>query len=358
MQRVSCKSNYPRSKITMTVAINGAVIVTMKVGRPRLQFNLRTVAALARRDATDQEMADCLRTSLSTISRVKKTRQFREALKRGWAGVDWIMFNRQRLSKRIVEAQTSTLWKLTARARAGIYQQYLLAKQAACNSGVAWEFYFIQWWRLWEESGNHHLYDEHELRLRSRCKRWTARNVEILPILPRALPVAEPQIKLAGTWHQQCAKTAPELPQVVAPKHPIRSNSTADDLDRAGREYRQHKYNARERGIRWRFTLSSWRKTWDQSGHYGERGPHGGQYSMQRILDGDTYSPRTVEIRINDDNVRTRMAKLRFRRGPRIVTRGINPLTVSLATCIEGDLAAVHLAGKFDNAGGSVVESS
>jgi hypothetical protein len=234
------------------------------------------------------------------------------------------------------------LVSLSASGRAMLYQQFRRARYEACEAGTTWLLTFEHWWRIWDRSGLYPLYDTHRLQPKRRDLGYRWRNVVVAP-KPEEEPTPEPTP--TGKWREHCAQFKEPGPQRVAPVHPIRSALTVDAIDRARREYEQQRRAAKNRGIIWEFTFQSWRKVWDDSGRYGQRGRHVGQYSMQRILDGDRYAPQTVEILVNRENARTMSNKLRYRRGPRIILQGLDTYVLQ-KTVGEGPIDLQELFDK------------
>ena len=66
--------------------------------------------------------------------------------------------------------------------------------------------------------------------------------------------------------------------------------------------YRNHKANARGRGIPFKFTRESWLEFWQDSGHLHERGPYKGQYVMARFGDKGAYEIGNVRICTVEEN--------------------------------------------------------
>ena len=60
--------------------------------------------------------------------------------------------------------------------------------------------------------------------------------------------------------------------------------------------WRTAKNNAKSRGVEWRLTLDEFAKIWLDSGHWGERGCHRGQYVMARRGDKGAYAVGNVRI--------------------------------------------------------------
>jgi hypothetical protein len=66
--------------------------------------------------------------------------------------------------------------------------------------------------------------------------------------------------------------------------------------------YREQKHGARGRGIEWKFTFLEWKKIWEESGHWHERGRKHGQYVMARYDDIGPYESDNVEIVLATQN--------------------------------------------------------
>lgn len=69
-------------------------------------------------------------------------------------------------------------------------------------------------------------------------------------------------------------------------------------------QYKQHKSNAKHRGIGWEFTYVSWRLFWAISGYWYKRGKGKNGYVMARYGDKGPYSPDNCKIIPFMDNVR------------------------------------------------------
>lgn len=67
--------------------------------------------------------------------------------------------------------------------------------------------------------------------------------------------------------------------------------------------YWAQRKNAVHRGIGWELNLWQWWKTWEQSGHWGERG-RGRGYGMCRLNDTGPYSVDNIYIATGVDNIR------------------------------------------------------
>ena len=60
--------------------------------------------------------------------------------------------------------------------------------------------------------------------------------------------------------------------------------------------YADQKNSAKKRGITWAFTFETWKKVWEDSGHWDQRGGGTGDYCMARFNDTGDYSPGNVKI--------------------------------------------------------------
>lgn len=73
----------------------------------------------------------------------------------------------------------------------------------------------------------------------------------------------------------------------------------------ARRAYNQQRENAiYHRQIEWRLTFDQWRKIWDESGRWSERGRGADKFCMCRIGDVGPYAIGNVFISTNGENVR------------------------------------------------------
>lgn len=100
--------------------------------------------------------------------------------------------------------------------------------------------------------------------------------------------------RLRGTYDKRCA----EIQRVYG--------CTIDEFAAVDLKTRRAYHNARrmasDRKIEWRFTLPSWIEFWKASGHWENRGLSG--FVMCRRNDGDVYSPETVYIGTQAQNVK------------------------------------------------------
>lgn len=71
-------------------------------------------------------------------------------------------------------------------------------------------------------------------------------------------------------------------------------------------KYKQHKANAKRRGVEWLFTFETWLKFWKDSGKWEKRGNRKGQYQMARKLDRGPYSPENCRIVKQEHNTAER----------------------------------------------------
>jgi len=218
--------------------------------------------------------------------------------------------------------------ELTVNASARLYREYKQERAHAERHGIQWTLRFSEWWLLWCESNRYALrgtqIGDYRLQLKVPTKGFVVGNVIVAEVLrtPAINEIPEPTDSaavrlLTQAIARQHKPAAIKTRYTRPPAHPERTNLTGDDLPRARREYISAERNAMRRGIRWAFTFETWCKIWNDSGHYAQRGPYLGQYCMQRIFDGDVYSPTTVEIQVQQRNVETLLAKNRHRRGER-----------------------------------------
>jgi hypothetical protein len=68
--------------------------------------------------------------------------------------------------------------------------------------------------------------------------------------------------------------------------------------------YNNHKFDAKYRGVAWRFTFDQWMAIWIESGHMHERGPKLDQYVMARFEDKGAYQVGNVAIVLSSSNNR------------------------------------------------------
>jgi len=87
---------------------------------------------------------------------------------------------------------------------------------------------------------------------------------------------------------------------------------TAEELRRWKVRYNNHMFDARYRGVPWRFTFEQWMGIWIASGNMHERGPRLGQYVMARFGDKGAYRVGNVEIiPASDNNRAAQLGRLR-----------------------------------------------
>jgi hypothetical protein len=87
--------------------------------------------------------------------------------------------------------------------------------------------------------------------------------------------------------------------------------------------YRQHRTNARKRGVVFLLTYDEWLSTWTDSGHLCERGRRGDQYCMSRPGDRGPYAAGNVATVTNEENARQKKTSAAFREAIR--RRSSNP---------------------------------
>lgn len=68
--------------------------------------------------------------------------------------------------------------------------------------------------------------------------------------------------------------------------------------------YLEHKYSAKQRGIKFLLTYTEWCSIWYWSAHWNQRGPYRGQYVMARYGDKGDYEIGNVHIVRQEDNHR------------------------------------------------------
>lgn len=72
-------------------------------------------------------------------------------------------------------------------------------------------------------------------------------------------------------------------------------------------KYRQHKQNAKKRGIAFELSFAQWLDVWKRSGHWDERGNKtGAGYVMARHGDAGAYADGNVSIITHAENVAER----------------------------------------------------
>jgi len=70
----------------------------------------------------------------------------------------------------------------------------------------------------------------------------------------------------------------------------------------AKQKYRDHRGNARKRGVEFKLTFDEWYQIWISSGFWELRGPNKGQYCMSRFGDKGAYESTNVFIQLNGKN--------------------------------------------------------
>ena len=91
--------------------------------------------------------------------------------------------------------------------------------------------------------------------------------------------------------------TSPSDPPRVYQKWQEHQRRFADSETRlAYRAFRQSRYRAARRGIPFPMTFDQWRRIWQKSGHWHERGTGRGKYQMARIGDRGPYAVGNVKI--------------------------------------------------------------
>lgn len=75
------------------------------------------------------------------------------------------------------------------------------------------------------------------------------------------------------------------------------------------RPFTQQRYNARARGIEWRFSFGDWCRLWLASGKWKERGRGAANCCMSRNNDCGAYKLGNVSIKSNSDNGREAISK-------------------------------------------------
>lgn len=73
-------------------------------------------------------------------------------------------------------------------------------------------------------------------------------------------------------------------------------------LSRLRRDWRNHRMDARRRGISFELTFEGWLRIWVDSGRLAERGPHKGQYVMARFGDKGAYAVGNVRVALVQEN--------------------------------------------------------
>lgn len=70
--------------------------------------------------------------------------------------------------------------------------------------------------------------------------------------------------------------------------------------------YRDHKHNAKMKGIGFELSFEQWLEIWKASGHLAERGRRRGQYVMARLGDRGPYAIDNVKIISHEQNIKER----------------------------------------------------
>jgi hypothetical protein len=125
--------------------------------------------------------------------------------------------------------------------------------------------------------------------------------------------------------------------------------------------FRQQRDNAKKRGIAWELTFEQWRKIWEDSHHWKNRGRHTDEYCMARYNDVGTYEIGNVRILTNRDNhlerkphkhtkkfrkaMSNRLIGNRFGRGQRIGFKHSDKAKAAISHAIS----RLWKSGKYDN---------
>src|SRR5258706_1578724 len=71
---------------------------------------------------------------------------------------------------------------------------------------------------------------------------------------------------------------------------------------RKRKKYRDHKADAKRRGIQFLLSFDGWMKIWLDSGHWNKRGRGRGKYHMARFGDKGPYAIGNVKIITHEEN--------------------------------------------------------
>jgi len=81
-------------------------------------------------------------------------------------------------------------------------------------------------------------------------------------------------------------------------------NFTDKAAQLARQRWRQHRYDAKNRGVSFELSFEDWLNIWLSSGHWHERGTKQGQYCMSRYGDMGPYAIGNVFIQLQSENTK------------------------------------------------------